>query len=469
MNVLVVGAGPAGISAALHARELGGDVTLLEADSAGGTSLNRGPAPVRTLARAARLMRDWSSWESFGLEGGPPRPNLEAVLANSSRVARHAQDKKDISGHIRLQGIELAEGIGPVSFVDSHTMRAGDGRRWSADSVILAVGGKPAVPPVPGNELAVTYSDIRSLFALPARVAVVGGSDTGCQIASIFADFGAEVALFEAGPRLVPTADESVSSYLCGAFQRRGMAVHLETFVEELQARADAIRVSYRKGTATSFVDAGAVFFAVGWLGNIDGLGLESAGVSTRRHAIPVDDCLRTNVGHIFAVGDVNRRSMLVQSARLEGRVAAHNAINGSEQRMSYDVVPSASFTDPEYGKVGLTEAEADKDAEIVVGVAQYHDLLRPVADGRPEGFCKLIVDANQHTVLGGHVIGEYSAEIVQMVAACMAAGMRVEQIAELQLAFPTFTEGVTMAAQKICRTLGVGNFPQVWSYLGEE
>jgi pyruvate/2-oxoglutarate dehydrogenase complex dihydrolipoamide dehydrogenase (E3) component len=103
-----------------------------------------------------------------------------------------------------------------------------------------------------------------------------------------------------------------------------------------------------------------------------------------------------------------------------------------------------------------------------VVGVASYDDLLRPVADGRPEGFCKLVVDRHSRTVLGGHVIGEYSAEVVQMVAACMATGIRIEQIAELQLAFPTFTEGVSMAAQKICRALDIGHYPQVWSYLGD-
>ena len=414
-------------------------------------------------------MRDWSSWETFGLEGGPPHPNMEAILANSSRVARYAHDKKDISGHIRRQGIELVEGTGSVSFVDSNTMRARDGRTWSAERVILAVGGSPARLPIPGRELALTYNDIRSLSTLPERAAVVGGSDTGCQIASILADFGTQVDLFEAGPRLVPTGDESVSSDLCGAFQRRGMAVHLGTLVEELRSLASGVRVVYRKGAATSSADVGAAFFAVGWLGNVDGLGLPSAGVRTDRHMIPVDDCLRTNVDHIFAAGDVNGRSMLVQSARIEGRVAAHNAINGPARRMSYEVVPSASFTDPEYGRVGLTEAEAGMEHDIVVGVALYEDLLRPVADGRPDGFCKLIVDAEQHTVLGGHVVGEYSAEIVQTVAACMVAGMRVEQIAELQLAFPTFTEGVTMAAQKICRTLGVSNFPQSWSYLGAE
>jgi pyruvate/2-oxoglutarate dehydrogenase complex dihydrolipoamide dehydrogenase (E3) component len=157
---------------------------------------------------------------------------------------------------------------------------------------------------------------------------------------------------------------------------------------------------------------------------------------------------------------------MLVQTARLEGRVAAQNAVEGATRQAVYDVVPSASFTDPEYGGVGLTEQQAVANNDIVMGVARYEDLLRPVADGRPEGFCKLIVDRPTRVVLGAHVIGDYSAEIVQMVAACMAARMPVEQIAELQLAYPTFTEAVTMAAQMVCRTIGVGQFPEAWSYL---
>ena len=127
------------------------------------------------------------------------------------------------------------------------------------------------------------------------------------------------------------------------------------------------------------------------------------------------------------------------------------------------------SFTDPEHGRVGLTEAQAARQHDVVAGIARYDDLLRPVADGRPDGFCKLIADRRTRTILGAHVLGEYSAETVQTVAACMAAGMTIEQVAELQLAFPTFTEAVCMAAQKICRTLGIGSFPQVWSYLGPE
>jgi pyruvate/2-oxoglutarate dehydrogenase complex dihydrolipoamide dehydrogenase (E3) component len=468
-SLLVIGGGPAGVTAAVQACELGAQVTLLEAGQIGGTSLNRGPAPVRTLARAARLARDWSSWATFGLDGPAPVPNLPAVLANSQRVARYAHDKKDMAGHLRRRGIDLLEDLGPVGFTGPRTVAAGDGRTWSADRVILAVGGHAGRLPVPGADLALTYEDIPSLTALPARAAVVGGADTGCQIASILDDLGVTVSLFEAAPTLLPAADPSVSVALGDAFLAQGMNVYTGTLVDSLRAQGGAIRVDYRTGPVTGQLVADAVFFAVGWPANLSHLALEAAGVRAAPGMIPVDDYLRTNVGHIFAAGDVNGRSMLVQTARMEGQAAATNAILGATRSATYEVVPSGSFTDPEYGRVGLTEPEAAEQHDTVIGVARYEDLLRPVADGRSDGFCKLIADRRDHTILGGHVLGEYSAETVQTVAACMAAGMTVEQVAELQLAFPTFTEGVSMAAQKICRTLGVGRFPQAWSYLGSD
>ncbi len=468
-SLLVVGGGPAGVTAALQACELGAQVTLLEAGLIGGTSLNRGPAPVRTLARAARLARDWSSWATFGLDGPPPVPNLPAVLANSERVARYAHDKKDLAGHLRRHGIHLVEDLGPVGFADPHTLAADGARTWAADRIIVAVGGHAGRLPIPGADLALTYEDIPSLGRLPRRVAVVGGADTGCQIASIFDDFGAIVSLFEARPVLIPAADASVSAELSRAFRAQDMNVHTDTLVEALSVDGDAIRVDYRSGAAPAHMTADAVFFAVGWPANLGQLALAAAGVHATPAAIPVDDYLRTNVEHIYAAGDVNGRSMVVQTARMEGRIAATNAILGATRRASYDVVPSGSFTDPEYGRVGLTEAQAAQQHDVVVGIARYDDLLRPVADGRPDGFCKLIADRQTHTILGAHVLGEYSAETVQTVAACMAAGLTIGQVAELQLAFPTFTEAVCMAAQKICRSLGVGRFPQVWSYLGSD
>jgi pyruvate/2-oxoglutarate dehydrogenase complex dihydrolipoamide dehydrogenase (E3) component len=469
ISLLVAGGGPAGITAALQARELGAQVTLLESGRIGGTSLNRGPAPIRTLARAARLARDWSSWSSFGLQGPAPVPDLPAVLANSDRVARYAHGKKDIAGHLRRKGIDLIEDLGPVCFAGPHRMAADDGRSWSADRVILAVGGHAARLPIPGAELALTYEDIPSLTSLPGRVAVVGGADTGCQIASIFEDFGAAVTVFEAGPVLVPAADLSVSAELTRAFTAQGMTVATGTLVEALGREDNAVSIQYRGSAGPGRMVTDVVFFAVGWPANLSQLSLESADVQAGAGAIPVDDYLRTNVQHIFAAGDVTGQSMLVQTARMDGRIAARNAVLGPARQATYDVVPSGSFTDPEYGRVGLTETQAARNHDIVTGVARYDDLLRPVADGRPEGFCKLVADRHDRTILGAHVVGEYSAETVQTVAAAMAAGMTVEQVAELQLAYPTFTEGVSMAAQKICRTIGIGRFPQVWSYLGSE
>src|SRR6478609_6535997 len=175
VTVLVIGAGPAGTAAALQAAELGSSVVLLESDQVGGTSLNRGPAPVRTLARAARLARDWSSWEQFGLRGQPPVADLEAVLANSARVAQYAHDKKNLAGLMRGLGIELIEHLGQVRLTDAHTVSAEGGGTWSADRIIIAVGGRAAPLPVPGGQLALTYADLRSLQALPGDVMVVGG------------------------------------------------------------------------------------------------------------------------------------------------------------------------------------------------------------------------------------------------------------------------------------------------------
>jgi pyruvate/2-oxoglutarate dehydrogenase complex dihydrolipoamide dehydrogenase (E3) component len=467
VSLLVAGGGPAGITAALQARELGARVTLLEAGHVGGTNLNRGPAPVRTLARAARLVRDWSSWPLFGLHGPAPVPDLPTVLANSERVARYAHDKKDIAGHLRHHGIDLVEDAGLVSFTGPHTMAASNGRGWSADRIILAVGGHAFRLPIPGAEFALTYEDILSLPSLPERVAVVGGADTGCQIASIFQDFGATVTVFEAGPVLVPAADPAVSAELSRSFTAQGMTVATDTLVEALSQADSGISIDYRGRAGRDRMVADVVFFAVGWPANISGLNVDAAGIQVGRGTIPVDDYLRTNVGHIFAAGDITGHSMLVQTARAEGRIAARNAVLGPARQATYDVVPSGSFTDPEYGRVGLTQPQAAEQHDIVTGIARYDDLVRPVADGRSEGFCKLIADRDSHTILGAHVVGEYSAETVQTVAVAMAAGMTVEQVAEFQFAYPTFTEGVSMAAQKICRAIGIGGFPQAWSYLG--
>ncbi|HEV2654046.1 MAG TPA: NAD(P)/FAD-dependent oxidoreductase [Ktedonobacteraceae bacterium] len=464
MKLIVLGGGPAGLTAALQARELHAEVTLLESTRAGGTSVNEGPAPVRTLARAARLARDATSWEIFGLQGARPHIDLAAVLTNAQRVARYAHEKKHLAEYIRSTGVELIEGAGPARFLDAHTLGVADGRRWQADAIIIAVGGHGRVLPVPGAELGLTYSDIWTLEQLPTRIAVVGGAATGCQLASILKDFGCQVSLLELAPRLIPQEDEEIALALAEAFGKQGITVITDAGTERLEKNADGIQLHYRRQERSASLTVDAVFFAAGWPGNVDALNLAAAGVVTKRSYIPVNDYLQSNVPHIFAAGDINGQSMLAQSARYEGRIAAENAVLGPYRYFTHEIVPSGSFTDPEYASVGLTEAEARQQYDCAIAIARYDNLVRPVVDAHPEGFCKLIVERRRRTILGAHVIGEYSVEIIQMVAACMAGGMRVEQVAELQLAYPTFTEAVGMAAQMVVRELGLAPLPRLWS-----
>ncbi|WP_319429886.1 NAD(P)/FAD-dependent oxidoreductase [Mycobacterium sp. RTGN5] len=466
MRLVVIGGGPAGVSAALHAAELGADVTLIERGRVGGTAFNSGPAPVRTLARAARLVRDWSSWETFGLRGPRPEVDLAATLANAKRVSDYLYERKRVADHIRSVGVDLVEEAGDARFVDANTISTPDGRTWTADRVIIAVGGRAGRLPIPGAELGLTYEDVRSVTALPDRVCVIGAADTGCQLTSILADFGCEVTLVEHAPRIVPRADVDVAIALERAFRERGIEVITGAAVERLEALESFVRVHYRAGDAAQSADVDAAFFAVGWPGNADHVDAAAAGVVIERGYVKVDAFMATNLPHVFAAGDVDGNSMLVSSATLEGRVAAENAVLGPRRKVAHDVVPTGSFTDPEYGSVGLTEEQARARYDCTVAVARYEDMLRPVADGQPEGFCKLIVESARRQILGAHVFGEYSAEVIQTIATCMAAGMRIEDVAELQFAFPTFTEGISQAAQMVVNQLGVRPMPQLWSSL---
>jgi dihydrolipoamide dehydrogenase len=281
MRVVVIGGGPAGVSAALHAAELGADVTLVERGRVGGTAFNSGPAPVRTLARAARLVRDWSSWETFGLRGPRPEVDLAATLANAQRVAGYLYERKRVADHIRSVGVDLVEEAGDARS-STPTRAAVDGRKWTADRVIIAVGGKAGRLPIRGAELGLTYEDLRSLNSLPDRVCVIGAADTGCQLTSILADFGCEVTLVDYAPRIVPGADVEVSVALEHAFRGRGIEVITSAAVHQLEALQPGVRVLYRVGDESRTVDVDAAFFAVGWPGNADLVDAAAAGVVTR-------------------------------------------------------------------------------------------------------------------------------------------------------------------------------------------
>ena len=453
-RVIVVGGGPAGVQAALRANELGADVTILESERLGGTAFNEGPAPVRTLARAARLRSDATMFSQFGLRGDVPSVDFAAAIDHANRVAAHANEVWHLTDLVREQGIEVIDKVGPARFVAKTTLQIADGRKFTGDRIILAVGGEPRKLSIPGNELALSFHDLWDMKELPDRVTIVGGSATGCQLASILLDFGAKVDVIEFADRLTPPSDVEISRRLKTAFEGRGMNVLTGTGCDSIERNDGKLKVSFTQGEQTSSLETDAVFLMVGWPANVSGLDLDVAGVELNGPYVKVDDFLQTNVPEILVAGDADGVSMFVQSAAHQARVAAQNAVLDSKVAYDPHAIATGSFTEPEYGSVGMTEAQAREAHQCYVEVIDYTALPRAVMDARTDGFCKIIVDKETRKLLGVHVLGSYSAEVIQVAATCMAADMNVHDLAELELAFPTFTEALGMAAQRICRKI---------------
>ncbi|HEU4397328.1 MAG TPA: NAD(P)/FAD-dependent oxidoreductase [Actinomycetota bacterium] len=469
-DLVVIGGGPAGVSAALRARELGATAALVERGSLGGSCTNDGCVPTRVLARTARLLRDAGQAAEFGLVGPPPTVDLAAVLRRVRATVDRVHTSKDLERQLARSGVTVRVGTGPARFLDPGTLVLPDGERVEGRRFVLCAGGHARRLDFPGAELARTHSEVWSLPRLPPALLVVGGAATGCQLASVFASFGSQVTILDAAPTLLGAEDADVAAAVTGAMAARG--VEVVTGIEGVQRieRADGrLRLAYRREGAGHTVDADEVLLAVGWPGNTDGLGLEAAGVAVDDGYVAVDDTLRTTAPHVWAAGDVTGRTMLVQSATAEGRLAAENALLGSGRPHVDAVVPHGGFTDPEYGGVGLTEAaaRARPGAPVAVATVAYEDIDRAVLDGRTEGFCKLIAEHGSHRVVGAHVVGEQAVEVVQVAATAMAAGMRVEHLAEVDLAYPTFTAVVGLAARRLARELGAVAMSPAWRALG--
>jgi len=467
-DVVVIGGGPAGVTAALRARELGASVALVERERLGGTCTNDGCVPTRVLAKAARLQREAQLAPEYGLIGPPPSMDFTQLIKRTQQTVYGIHEKKQFIKHLEGSRAKVYADAGSTHFIDPHTLEFGDGSIVNGDKFILCIGGHARRLDLPGAEHALTHSDTWNLKHLPRSLLVIGGAATGCQVASNFAAFGSEVTMLEIGPRILAIEDESVSAEMERAFRARGIELHVGIEgVDRIEKIGDELRLHYRsQGQALTSV-AETVLFAVGWVGNVEGMDLEAAGVQVERGYIPVNDKMQTSATHIFAAGDVTGRMMLVQSAGYEARIAAENAVLGPELRYEHHIVPHGGFTDPEYGSVGITEQAArESGAEYLVAQVPYADLDRAVIDGRPEGFFKMIASHETHRILGAHAVGEQALEIVQIVAAGMAADMWVEKLAEVELAYPTFTAIVGLAARRIVRELGVIPLAPEWRAL---
>jgi len=287
---------------------------------------------------------------------------------------------------------------------------------------------------------------------------VVGGGATGAQVASVFNAFGTKVQLFEAGPRILKTEDEDVSTAVAAAYRGAGIVVR-ESFgaIESFEKTSDGVRMFFTKDGRRDSAEASVVVVAVGWVADAAELCLASAGVTTdNRGYVQVDANLRTSSPHIFAAGDITGRLMLVPEAIQDGFVASTNAVLGLSMTRSEQASPIGSFTDPEYAQVGLTEAKARERGEVTVATINFDSTTRTIIDGRTTGFCKLIVDRETHKVLGCHIVGERAVEIAQLASIVIAAEMRVDNLARVPLSFPTYAGVLGRLAASATRQLNL-------------
>jgi pyruvate/2-oxoglutarate dehydrogenase complex dihydrolipoamide dehydrogenase (E3) component len=459
-DVVVIGAGPAGLVAALRAGDLGARTALLACGEIGGMAAHDGPVPVRTLAHAARLIRDARQLGRYGIAVGEPALDYARLLGRVREVVETVREHALFGAQLATAGVTAYEDAGVARFADAHTLETDRGVRLTGDQIILCTGGVSRRLDVPGFELTCTHSDAWSLTKIPSSMLVIGAGATGVQVASIFNAFGTSLQLFQAGRRILPSEDEEVSAAVAEAFRQSGIAVH-EGFgvIERFEPAADGVRMVFAKndGTRDSATAALAVA-AVGWTADTDSLHLARAGVETdARGFIRVDAQLRTSAPHVYAAGDVTGRLMLVPQALQDGFVAATSAVLGAITTPTDVATPIGSFTDPEYAQVGLTEAGASANHDILVARVRFDETTRTLIDGRTFGFCKLIVDRRTRTILGCHVVGERAVDIVQTAAIVMAAGMTVDALARVPLSFPTYSGILGRAAAIAARQLSGG------------
>ena len=301
-----------------------------------------------------------------------------------------------------------------------------------------------------------TPADAFGLTAAPASLLVVGAGATGAQVASIFNAFGTQVTLLQAGPRILPTEDELVSSVMAGAFREDGIVV-LEDFgaIDRFEAIPEGVRMLFSKDGVQKSVQGQLAVSAVGWVADTQGLNLAAAGVELdERGRVRVDDALQTSTKHIFAAGDITGRMMLVPQAVRDGFIAASNAVSAERITRGTSADPIGSFTDPEYAQVGLTEVAARAAREVLVAIAYYEETTRPIIDGRTRGFCKLVLDPQTRALLGCHIVGERAVEVAQMAAIAMTAQLTVEGLARIPLSFPTYGNVLGRAALRAVRML---------------
>lgn len=435
-DIIIIGSGPGGYKAAEYAAKNGLSVTLFEQNELGGTCLNTGCIPTKTFCRHAAVLRDLQHADTFGIKNLSYDFQFSAVQQRKQSVVE--QLRQGVATLLATPGITIVRAR--ASFVNTHTVVA-DGQEYSAQHIIIATGSSPKVLAVEGVELdgVLTSSELLSIDHVPRRLCIIGAGVVGMEMASCFAAFGSGVTVVEYLKECLPVLDSDIAKRL-----RKAVSAdfHMQSAVNRIERAADgSLTVVFEKKGKEQSVSADTVLLATGRTPNTDGLNLEVVGVAYSRGGIKTNENMRTTVPHIYAIGDVNGRCMLAHAATMQGMHVV-NLLLGMQDEISFDIMPSAIFTMPEAGCVGLSEDQCkEQGLDYVCRKAYYRANGKALAMNETEGMLKLLADSQTERILGCHVYGAHAADIVQEVSALMCRQTTLPQLHDMIHIHPTLGE----------------------------
>lgn len=443
-DLIIIGGGPGGYETALLAAQRGLAVTLIERGNLGGTCLNEGCIPTKTLCRSAALACDMKKAAELGVAVGDWSVDFPTIMARKNAVVE--QLRTGVEALMRHPKISLV--TGDARFVDALTVEVA-GERYAARDVIIATGSTAATLPIEGADLpgVVTSKELLDLHELPQRLTVIGAGVIGLEFASIFHALGSNVTVLEYAREVLPHFDTDMAKRLRQSLGKRGIVIETQAAVKSVAKINSSLAVNYEKKGKTLAVEADVVLMAVGRKANVSSLNLDDVGIDYTQRGITVDDNMLTNVPHVYAIGDINGKMMLAHAAAFQG-VCALNHIMGESCRVRLDVMPAAVFTMPEAATVGLTEEDCkERGIEYVAKKSFFRANGKALSIGEPEGYCKLLVAAD-HRLLGCHILGAHASDVVQEVCALITRGASCDDLALTIHAHPTLSEVVLSAAR---------------------
>ncbi len=447
-DLIVVGAGSAGFSAAITAAELGAKVALVGYGTIGGTCVNIGCIPSKTLIRAAETLHQAHAASRFaGIEAEGRLGDWPALVAQKDELVASLRQTKYADLLAQYDGVTYLDGPARLS---DEGVRV-NGRLLTSDRVIITTGARPAVPPIPGIEGVpyLTSTTALSLEALPRSLLVIGGGYVGCELAQMFSRAGVEVTLVFRS-RLLPGAEPEIGEALARYLQDEGLRIRGGLSYRGIGETERGVALDIRDEDAPATIEAEQVLVATGRRPNTEELGLEEVGVELLPNGgVKVDDRLRTSKAGIYAAGDVTGRDMFVYMAAYGARIAAENALNGDNRRYETTAMPAVVFTDPQVASCGLTEAEAQSQGHAVrTSVLPLDYVPRALAARDTRGMIKLVAEAHTGRLLGAHILAPEACDSIQSAVLAIKHGLTVADLAETIFPYLTTVEGLKLAAQ---------------------